>query len=46
MELHLMTSPTAYLIWLAIITIDSALLYRFFTMAKQHGGPAPTRAPT
>jgi len=46
MELHLITSPMAYLIWLVIITIDSVLLYRFFTMTKQPDGRGPTRAPT
>jgi uncharacterized membrane protein YfcA len=46
MELQLMTSPTAYLIWLAIISIDTALLYRFFAITKRHAGHGPTRAPT
>jgi len=46
MELQLLASPTAYLIWLAIIVIDSALLYRFFMITKHHNGHDPTRAPT
>jgi uncharacterized protein len=33
-ELDLVISPTAYLLWLVVITIDSYLLYRFFTNAK------------
>jgi uncharacterized membrane protein YfcA len=38
-ELKFLASPTAYLIWLAVIAVDSVLLYRFFTAAK-HRGPS------
>jgi uncharacterized membrane protein YfcA len=34
-ELEFLTSPTAYLIWLAVAVIDITLLYRFFTTAKR-----------
>jgi uncharacterized membrane protein YfcA len=46
MELQLMASPTAYLIWLVIVAIDSALLYRFFITAKTPASRGSTRAPT
>jgi len=34
-ELDILTSPTAYLIWLAVAGIDITLLYRYFTTAKR-----------
>lgn len=33
-ELELLASPTAYLIWLAVAAVDITLLYRYFTTAK------------
>ncbi len=45
-ELNLVMSPTAYLIWLVVVAVDTVLLYRFFTTAKSHTGRNSTRAPT
>lgn len=39
-ELELMTSPAAYVIWLVVILIDAVLLYRFFAKdgLRRHAG--------
>jgi uncharacterized protein len=33
-ELHLVESPAAYLLWLLVIVVDGCLLYQFFTKAN------------
>lgn len=45
-ELKLMTSPTAYLLWLGVVVIDTYLLYRFFTKVKRQPEPGGNRAST
>jgi hypothetical protein len=34
-DLRLMTSPTGYVVWLAVILIDLTLLYGFFTRGSE-----------